>query len=739
MENYLERLNQPQLEAVMTTEGPVLVIAGAGSGKTTVLASRVTYILEHCDVRPWNVLAITFTNKAANEMRERIARYIGEDKAREMWIGTFHSVCVRILRSCIERMGYSKEFSIYDTTDTKTLVKSCIKELDIDEKSFPPRLVQTTISNAKNDMLEPEDFTEEYSRDIRMSVIARIYTLYQKKLRDNNAVDFDDLILLTVKALRDNEDIRDKYRERFQYILVDEYQDTNNTQYELVRLLTNEKNNICVVGDDDQSIYAFRGANINNILDFEKDFKSVKRITLDENYRSVANILNTANAVIANNKKRMGKNLWTSKGDGELISVYNAPDEREEAKYIAYSVHKEFRKRERYSDCTVLYRTNAQSRVIEEAFMYEGIPHKVLAGHRFYDRKEIKDVFAYLKLVYNPGDSVALTRIINEPKRKIGDATINKIMAHAESLGTTMYDIIVRHSEFPDIKSANAGLTAFSELMERVRLMAMTNTCDVVLRTVVEDSGYRAMLENEGTVEAEGRLENVEEFINVAREYCDDPETDGSLEGFIEKISLMSDIDQYDEDADAVNLMTIHSAKGLEFPVVIIAGMEEELFPSVKSFGGDTELEEERRLCYVAITRAKEKLYLTRASSRFKYGFRTPCEESRFLREIPSMYIDDMSPASSSVRRVLESRGVSIMPEIQRYEAIQKKSVRAVSEYDFKPGDRVRHRKFGDGTVVSSQAIGKDAIVVTDFDSVGSKRLMAAFAKLELIERGDGK
>ena len=736
MGNYLDRLNTNQKRAVMTTEGPLLVLAGAGSGKTTVLASRVAYILENGQTQPWQILAITFTNKAANEMKDRIEKYVGEN-VKDMWIGTFHSICVRILRGTIDRLGYTSDFAIYDSSDAKTLVKECIRELGFDEKEYPPKSIVSIISRAKNEMVMPEDFTSVFGNDFRMRKVSEIYDLYTKKLKLNNALDFDDLITKTVIVLKENEDLREHYRRKFKYILIDEYQDTNNTQYELISLLANENSNVCVVGDDDQSIYKFRGANIDNILNFEKDYEGAVKITLDENYRSTSNILNTANAVIANNKKRLGKDLRTSKGDGEKITMYTGSSEKEEASFIAKEIQRIYKERNSYADCAVLYRTNAQSRAIEEAMMYEAVPYKVLAGQRFYDRKEIKDVMAYLKAVYNPSDSVSLKRIINEPKRKIGTATLEKINRHEIEEKRTFYDIISNIDLYDDLKSAAVRIKPFVKLISDLRVLANELPVDKFLDRVLADSGYIAMLENDKSVESQTRLENVEEFKNVAREFVTNPETSGKLSEFIEKISLVSDIDGYDETDDCAVMMTIHSAKGLEFPVVFIAGLEEELFPSMRSYDDEEDIEEERRLCYVAITRAKEKLYMSRALNRFKYGASIPCEESRFMREVPIEYAEDASGTMMRARNTLERNNiVSVTPEFKMMKhstASKEKHQPAMDAYDYRAGDRVRHRKFGDGTVVSSQAFGNDAIVVIDFDTVGTKRLMAAFAKLTRI------
>lgn len=741
MENYLDRLNNNQRKAVEKTEGPLLVLAGAGSGKTTVLASRVAYIMQNTYTQPWQILAITFTNKAALEMRDRIEKYVGED-VKEMWIGTFHSICVRILRTCIDRLGYTREFVIYDTADARTLVKDCVKELGLDDKEYPPRSVLSIISRTKNDMTSPDEFISQYGSHPRMKRVGRIFELYTEKLKKNNALDFDDLIMHTVNILKNEADIRDKYRDRFKYILVDEYQDTNNTQYELISLLVNDDKNICVVGDDDQSIYKFRGANINNILNFQKDYKGAERITLDENYRSTSTILDAANAVISNNTKRMGKNLRTSKDEGEKISVFTGFNEKSEAEFIAGSIRREYKTRKKFSDCAILYRTNAQSRAIEEALMYEAVPYKVLAGQRFYDRKEIKDIIAYLKLIYNPSDSVSLMRIINEPKRKIGAATIAKIEAHASEEQISAYEVLFSADEYDDLKSTSVRLKQFAQMIDKFRIKAYNEEMpvDKLVEYVINESGYMDMLRNEETTESKTRIENVEEFINVASEFTHNAEYNGKLDEFLEKVMLVSDIDEYDESEDSVVLMTIHSAKGLEFPVVFLSGMEEELFPGMKPDDEDEDLEEERRLCYVAITRAKEKLYMTRALSRFRFGQRLPSNESRFLREVPRDLTEDKSSVPMQAQTILDRAGISIKPEPKIMQYVQKKEVTpAIDEFDFRPGDRVRHRKFGDGTVVSSQTFGRDAIVIIDFDTAGNKRLMAAFAKLERIEKGDSK
>ncbi len=733
MEDYLKGLNDKQLEAVKTTDGPVLVIAGAGSGKTTVLASRIAYILQTTYTHPWNILAITFTNKAAAEMKSRIGSIIGGE-VNDMWVGTFHSICVKILRACIDRAGYGRDFVIYDTADTRTVVKECIKEMGLDEKMFPVKGVSSIISKAKNDLMDPDEMESVYRKNPRMRIAAELYRRYQRKLMNNNALDFDDLILLTVKILQENADVAEKYQARFQYILVDEYQDTNNTQYELINLLAKGYGNICVVGDDDQSIYKFRGANIQNILGFEKDYKDVKRIMLEQNYRSTSNILNTANAVIAHNRGRMGKNLWTASGSGDAITVYTGWDEKDEARFIAKKAAERYAETGRYSDCAVLYRTNAQSRAIEDAFMREAIPYKVLAGLRFYDRKEIKDVIAYLRLVYNHGDDVSLRRIINEPKRKIGAATLDKIRAHAQEQGSSDFEIVENADMYTDLKSAAPRLKQFAALIKELRRLAGILPIDEFTEHVIEDSGYMAALTAEDTVEAQTRIDNIKEFMSVVKEYSVNPEYTGSLGEFLESVTLVSDIDDYDQEEDSVVMMTIHSAKGLEFPVVFLTGLEEGIFPSQRSMDSQEDIEEERRLCYVAITRAKEKLYVTKTTSRMRFGRRETSIESRFFREIPAEYIEDASRAAARASESLNRAGIEIRSSKRTVPVYEKKEpVPAMDVSALRAGMRVRHRKFGEGTIITAKHVAKDAILEINFDTAGTKRLMAVFAKLEII------
>lgn len=738
MNNMLDKLNERQKEAVLTTEGPVLVLAGAGSGKTTVLVNRIAYMISEKHIRPWNILAITFTNKAAREMKDRIERLLG-DTAKDMWIGTFHSVCVRILRSCIDLLGYSRDFVIYDTADTKTVMKECLRELDIDEKSFPVRNVLSIISNAKNDLMDAATFENVYKSDYRMSIIAKIYYRYQTKLRKNNAVDFDDIILNTVKILSENPDVLSKYQDKFRYILVDEYQDTNNSQYLLINLLAQANRNLCVVGDDDQSIYKFRGANIGNILNFEDDYSDVQKITLDQNYRSTQNILDAANSVISNNKGRMGKSLWTSNGDGNKVFVYTGTNEYDEARYIARQIKKHFDEQGSFSDCAILYRTNAQSRVIEEMLMRESVPYKVLSGLRFYDRKEIKDIIAYLRVVYNPNDDVSLARIINEPKRKIGNATLEKARNIAREKETSLYDVISHADDYPEFKTAIKKLLGFSEIIQSLIKLKDTVTIEDLTGRILNDTGYMPALVMEDTTESKTRIENLGEFISVITEFEKNEETGNTLGEFLENISLVSDIDGYDENEDSAVLMTIHSAKGLEFPIVFLSGLEEGLFPGMRSMESDDDIEEERRLCYVAITRAKEQLYITKTISRTIHGKTMPTTASRFFKEIPVEYLEDKTTLQPKVAKVMQDLGVRNAAAPKKEVYMTKgfgSSVKSSGSTDyskFKAGDTIEHRTFGRGEILKATPCGNDCILEIQFESIGFKRLMAAFAKVKKI------
>ncbi len=728
----LDFLNPKQREAVTHTKGPLLVLAGAGSGKTTVLVNRIAYIIEHEHVSPFNILAITFTNKAAKEMYDRVLQIMGET-AEDMWISTFHSACVKILRRTIHLLGYDNDFVIYDSQDTGTLIKECLKELQMDDKLFPRKMMASIISKAKDNMQDVDSFRALNAKNYFNLKVAEVYELYQKKLKRNNALDFDDIVLNTVKIFMENPDILENYQNRFKYILVDEYQDTNNVQYMLISLLAQGSRNICVVGDDDQSIYKFRGANIQNILGFEDEFTDAHVIKLEQNYRSTQNILDTANKVIANNKGRKTKALWTDNDRGEMVKLFTAENEYDEGRFVAEQIEQLVRDGGKYSDAAILYRTNSQSRVLEEQLMRNAIPYRVLAGLRFYDRKEIKDIIAYLRIIHNPSDSVSLGRIINEPKRGIGAATMEKAAEIAAVQNVSVYDVIANADAYDVLSRPAQKLKDFSRLIEGLRKASENMGVTEFAQRVLRDSGYAQMLEREDTVESRTRLENLQEFMSVTAEY-EKENADASLGGFLEEVSLIADIDSYDEDQDAVVMMTIHSAKGLEFPVVFLTGMEEGVFPSGRS-ESDEDIEEERRLCYVAITRAKQKLYLTNTERRMIFGKTTANRPSRFMREIPVEYTEDLSRKRTKVQH---SVGNAIAERMkQERERLYKKAEQTFvpeKKMNFKPGDIVMHRKFGRGIVVEAQAFGKDMRLAVSFDSVGMKQLMAAFAKLEKLE-----
>lgn len=728
----LDFLNPKQREAVTHTKGPLLVLAGAGSGKTTVLVNRIAYIIEHEHVSPFNILAITFTNKAAKEMYDRVLQIMGET-AEDMWISTFHSACVKILRRTIHLLGYDNDFVIYDSQDTGTLIKECLKELQMDDKLFPRKMMVSIISKAKDNMQDVDSFRALNAKNYFNLKVAEVYELYQKKLKRNNALDFDDIVLNTVKIFMENPDILENYQNRFKYILVDEYQDTNNVQYMLISLLAQGSRNICVVGDDDQSIYKFRGANIQNILGFEDEFTDAHVIKLEQNYRSTQNILDTANKVIANNKGRKTKALWTDNDRGEMVKLFTAENEYDEGRFVAEQIEQLVRDGGKYSDAAILYRTNSQSRVLEEQLMRNAIPYRVLAGLRFYDRKEIKDIIAYLRIIHNPSDSVSLGRIINEPKRGIGAATMEKAAEIAALQNVSVYDVIANADAYDVLSRPAQKLKDFSRLIESLRKASENMGVTEFAQRVLRDSGYAQMLEREDTVESRTRLENLQEFMSVTAEY-EKENADASLGGFLEEVSLIADIDSYDEDQDAVVMMTIHSAKGLEFPVVFLTGMEEGVFPSGRS-ESDEDIEEERRLCYVAITRAKQKLYLTNTERRMIFGKTTANRPSRFMREIPVEYTEDLSRKRTKVQH---SVGNAIAEKMkQERERLYKKAEQTFvpeKKMNFKPGDVVMHRKFGRGIVVEAQAFGKDMRLAVSFDSVGMKQLMAAFAKLEKLE-----
>ncbi|MBQ3226422.1 MAG: UvrD-helicase domain-containing protein, partial [Clostridia bacterium] len=711
----LERFNDRQKEAILCTDGPILILAGAGSGKTTVVVNKIAYILEQGLARPFEILAITFTNKAANEMKERIENLIGES-ADGMWIHTFHACCMKILRKNIHLLGYNSDFVIYDTSDQKTLMKRCLKELDMDEKFFPIKGVLAEISSAKDDLMEPDSFIDVYTSDFRMSKIGEAYQLYQKRLKESNALDFDDIIMLTVKLLSTNPEVLSYYQNKFKYIFVDEYQDTNNSQYMLTSMLASVRENICVVGDDDQSIYKFRGANINNILDFEKEFQAAKVIKLEQNYRSTQNILNAANFVIANNKGRKGKTLWTDNGDGDKITVFEAENEYEEAEYIAKEIQKEVEnKGAKYSANAILYRTNAQSRIIETTLSGFRIPYRVLAGLRFYDRKEVKDVLAYLRLIFNPDDNISLIRVVNEPSRKIGTTSVEKIAKAAAERGISMFAAMENCEGDSELSKLSDKLLPFTKMIRNLGAFAENALPSAVLEKMLDESGYRAMLEVEHSVENQTKLENIGEFIASAFEYEKETEAP-NLSEFLERTALVSDIDNYDADADTVVLMTLHSAKGLEFPHVFLCGMEDGLFPSSRSMFSDEELEEERRLCYVGITRAKKNLTVSYALRRNVYGASQYSKPSRFLDEIPPKYTDVLRRQVKVGQTIGESK-----PQNQAlFNDIFNKKVFDVRSkpmnVDYMPGDIVTHKKFGRGMILSVTPEGNDVRIEIAFD-----------------------
>ena len=799
-------LNPCQRQGVLATEGPLLLLAGAGSGKTTVLIHRVANLLRFgrgsdtdeipipisedevqfleqyaaapdaaqrplmeylCAVepaRPWEVLAITFTNKAANELKERLGRMLGEEVAADVWASTFHSACVRILRRDIDRLGFDRSFTIYDSDDSKRVIKDIIKELELEEKSFPPREVQTIISRAKNDMQTPEDFAEQGKaiNDWRKIRMGKVYSLYNKKLRDANALDFDDLLWHTVRLLETAGDVREYYQRKFRYILIDEYQDTNALQYRLAALLTNQAKNICVVGDDDQSIYRFRGADITNILSFERQFRGARVIRLEQNYRSTQNILDAANAVIRHNQGRKGKTLWTENGRGELVTVKTTYNESDEANFVLGQIMMYYRRGGNWGDCAVLYRTNAQSNAMEYACKRNGVPYKIYGGLKFFDRAEVKDMLAYLCVINNPTDDLRLRRIINVPARKIGAATVDKAQLIAARYGLTLYDVLCRAEEFPELKSSAAKLKPFTDMIEEMRRRLPDCPLPEFYDYVCERSGYAPALREKDDVESRGRLENVQELKSSILTYLENAEgTEPNLSGFLDEIALYTDLDSRADGDNCVAMMTMHAAKGLEFPQVFVVGMEEGLFPGNRAMGDGAEMEEERRLCYVAMTRAREKLTLTNARQRTLYGRTTPCMPSRFLNEIPEENMEWLSkpqPRSESWEERDSDYGDrgygsyggygqrSAAPVVTRREPAEPKAgalrsaagaskaapKAAAPRMQIQAGETVEHDAFGRGLVLSVRIMGGDALVEVAFDSVGTKKLMLKMAAQHL-------
>jgi len=771
MQNILEGLNDKQQEAVVNTQGPCLVIAGAGSGKTKVLTHKIAYLIGEKGAKPWDILAITFTNKAANEMKERIANLVG-DLAKDIWMGTFHSICVRILRRFIDRIGFDSSFIIFDTTDQRALIKTCLKDLAIDDKLLTDRSVLSEISNAKNEMLEPEQYTLRANGDFRKEKIATVYELYQKRLKENNAIDFDDIINDTIKIMMENPDILEYYTNKFQYVLVDEYQDTNKAQFTLITLFASKNGNITVVGDNDQGIYSFRGADITNILNFERDFPGTKIIKLEQNYRCTQNILKAANSVIKNNQVKYKKELWTQNDEGNLPHVYQAENEYDEGAYIVEQI--EHLKREeyyKYSDFTILYRMNTQSRAIEDILRRENIPYKIIGGLKFYERKEIKDTIAYLRLLQNSSDNLSLKRIINEPKRGIGKTSLEKIEQIANANETSMYEIIKRADEY-GLNRVYLNSREFINNIEALKKKKEELTVAELIQLVLKKSGYIKALEQEKTIEAENRIANLEEFLTVAVEFEEEFAENG-LSQFLEGITLSSDLDNMEEEVETVTLMTLHSAKGLEFPVVFLVGMEEGIFPGYQSAMDPQELEEERRLCYVGITRARENLFLTCSKQRTIFGSTSYNPVSRFLQEIPKELLEgyeEVFGQTSNKGDIFKDSsytwtyGSKNNSNIKTYKANEKEPVMAAkskgnSNFAFRTaenflnnlgkkaqnnktvdlsryeaGVRVFHKKFGEGTINLVEPEGEDLKVDINFDKVGHKRLMARFANLEVME-----
>ena len=780
-----DTLNPMQKEAVLHTEGPLLILAGAGSGKTRVLTHRIAYLIEEKEVNPWNILAITFTNKAAGEMRERVDSLVGFG-AESIWVSTFHSTCVRILRRYIEHLGYTTSFSIYDSDDQKTLMKQVFKTLDIDTKQYKERSVLGIISSAKDKLISPEEFLLNAGQDFRQKKVGEIYREYQNQLKKNNALDFDDLIVKTVELFQNDSQILDYYQERFRYIMVDEYQDTNTAQFKLISLLASKYGNLCVVGDDDQSIYRFRGADIENILSFEQTFPGARVIKLEQNYRSTQNILDAANGVIRHNRGRKEKSLWTANGTGDEILFKQFDDARDEADYIARQIRdSEFS----YQDQAVLYRTNAQSRLLEERCIFYNVPYRLVGGVNFYQRKEIKDILAYLKTVANGVDDLSVLRIINVPKRGIGATSMGRVTMFASEHGMSLYSALREARMVPGLGKAVEKIGRFISQMECFRAMAQSEEYSIqdLIEAILEETGYEEELKAEGEIEAETRMENIQELINKAAAYEEDSQHP-SLDEFLEQVALVADIDNVDSSEDRVTLMTLHSAKGLEFPKVYLAGMEDGLFPGMMAVSSDdpTDMEEERRLCYVGITRAKKELVITAARKRMTHGETRYCKPSRFVEEIPAELLKEerLEPVLGSARGADSFGGASgrfgageeglpwnqpgsgtVSTFGKGYNAYASKTtgfgtanagfkggkgglgsgqsfgtnpgfgksftVQKAASLDYKEGDRVHHDRFGDGTVKEIVDGARDYEVTVEFDTGGQRKMMACFAKLK--------
>ncbi len=757
----LSMLNPEQRLAAETMEGPVLILAGAGSGKTRALTYRVANLMDH-GVPAWSILALTFTNKAAREMKERITQLVGE-KAESAWISTFHSTCARILRRDIEKLGYTRSFTIYDDDDQSTVIKEILKRMNIDEKFLPPREIKAKISDAKNKLMGPDEWFAKTERDFRSQNLHDVFVAYEQRLKAANALDFDDLLLKTLELLADHPPVLESYRDRFRYVMVDEYQDTNYAQYMLVKLLTDKSRNLCVVGDDDQSIYGWRGADIRNILDFEKDYPDATVIKLEQNYRSTANILDAANQVIAHNEGRKEKALWTEAGEGETIKLYCAGDEREEAAWVADRIKKMNRQGESYGRMAVLYRANAQSRVLEEMLMRAGIPYKVFGGLRFYDRKEVRDVIAYLRVIANPTDDVSLRRIINVPKRAIGDATIAELARHAQEQEMPLFSAL---TDMPASLSSRPRKCVGDFFVMMTTLMAMKDSMPLsaFVQQMVDQTGLMEQYQKEDSDEARSRIENIQEFMGAVEEF-DRQTENATLEDYLENVALVTELDQAEEEKQYVTLMTLHSAKGLEFPNVFMTGMEEGIFPSGRSLMEESRMEEERRLCYVGITRAKERLFLSRASQRMLYNQVNHNPPSRFLSEIPSRLMEDeweakrkqtfhgepvpqprsytsgyglkSAPTVSQLGQPRLTLGGNMLeiPGVQKgFTPSKARQSASALQNIFKPGDRVMHRKFGEGNVVELKGSGADTRISIEFTAYGVKEFSLSIAPIVKIE-----
>ncbi|CAH1059509.1 DNA helicase PcrA [Paenibacillus pseudetheri] len=774
IQDAVSRLNPPQRQAVETTEGPLLIMAGAGSGKTRVLTHRIAWLIANRKAPPWAILAITFTNKAAREMQERVSKLVGPE-GRDIWVSTFHSMCVRILRKDIERIGFTSNFSILDSTDQLSVIRNCMKELNIDTKKFEPKAVQAIISASKNELITPAQYEQKVG-DYFEGLVAKVYKMYQRRLRSNNSLDFDDLIMKTIELFKEVPEVLDFYQKKFKYIHVDEYQDTNRAQYMLCRMLADSHHRICVVGDSDQSIYRWRGADITNILNFEEDYPEAKTILLEQNYRSTANILNAANGVIALNSGRKPKKLWTDSEEGPKIKVYRADSEHDEGYFVTGEISKNVKQGQAYQNHAILYRTNAQSRVIEEILIKSDIPYQIVGGIKFYDRKEIKDLLAYLRLLSNPDDDISLTRIINVPKRGLGDTTVGKLAAAAGERGVSIFRVLQTVDDLGFAGRTRNMLVEFYDMIEALHRMVEFLSVTELTEKILEMSQYRLELQNENTLESRSRLENIDEFLSVTMEFEKNNE-DKSLVSFLTDLALIADIDSVNDDeedrSDAVVLMTMHSAKGLEFPTVFIVGMEEGVFPHSRAFQDNDELEEERRLAYVGITRAEKQLFLSCARMRTLFGRTTANQPSRFIEEIPEELKEDTAKTQDRFQRggsevggAYGGRGFSggsrgnfggrggaagaapIGSGSTASAATSKSSVTvtsggaqratgagAAAAGDYKAGDKVSHGKWGTGTVVAVKGTGNDTELQIAFPApVGVKRLLAGFAPITRVE-----